>query len=148
MDNTAAHHTLDVVPRDAPWRLLSRSAPAPHEDPAAMHDRVSRRTTTFRCHADRVKQVRGWAVHGLYLCHHSFTPSLACTVTCSPSLPPSLPLSLTMTLTLSLTPSQVEVEPMEPHLFWSASEDGTVRQYDLRTPMGRRGAMKGHVRLG
>lgn len=28
----------------------------------------------------------------------------------------------------------VEVEPNNPHLFWSAAEDGTVRQYDLRIP--------------
>lgn len=26
----------------------------------------------------------------------------------------------------------VEVEPGNPHLFWSASEDGTVRQFDTR----------------
>jgi hypothetical protein len=26
----------------------------------------------------------------------------------------------------------VEVEPNNPHLFWSAAEDGTVRQYDTR----------------
>lgn len=26
----------------------------------------------------------------------------------------------------------VEVAPGDPHLFWSASEDGTVRQFDLR----------------
>ncbi|KAK9863498.1 hypothetical protein WJX84_002533 [Apatococcus fuscideae] len=29
----------------------------------------------------------------------------------------------------------VEVEPQNPHLFWSASEDGFVRQYDIRCPM-------------
>lgn len=26
----------------------------------------------------------------------------------------------------------VEVEPGNPHMFWSASEDGTVRQFDTR----------------
>ena len=30
----------------------------------------------------------------------------------------------------------VEVEPNNPHLFWSAAEDGTVRQYDTRLPSG------------
>ncbi|KAF6262611.1 hypothetical protein COO60DRAFT_599677 [Scenedesmus sp. NREL 46B-D3] len=29
---------------------------------------------------------------------------------------------------------EVEVCPREPHLFWSAGEDGTVRQYDMRLP--------------
>ncbi|KAK9827817.1 hypothetical protein WJX74_003555 [Apatococcus lobatus] len=29
----------------------------------------------------------------------------------------------------------VEVEPQNPHLFWSASEDGQVRQYDTRCQM-------------
>lgn len=29
---------------------------------------------------------------------------------------------------------QVEVHPEEPNLFWSASEDGTARQFDLRVP--------------
>lgn len=28
----------------------------------------------------------------------------------------------------------VEVEPNNPHVFWSAAEDGTVRQYDTRLP--------------
>ena len=28
----------------------------------------------------------------------------------------------------------VEVEPSNPHVFWSAAEDGTVRQYDTRLP--------------
>lgn len=28
----------------------------------------------------------------------------------------------------------VEVEPGNPNLFWSAAEDGTVRQYDARLP--------------
>ena len=28
----------------------------------------------------------------------------------------------------------VEVEPSNPHVFWSAAEDGTVRQYDARLP--------------
>jgi hypothetical protein len=32
----------------------------------------------------------------------------------------------------SLLPQDVEVEPHNPHLFWSASEDGTVRQFDVR----------------
>ena len=26
----------------------------------------------------------------------------------------------------------VEIEPNNPHIFWSAAEDGTVRQYDTR----------------
>lgn len=26
----------------------------------------------------------------------------------------------------------VTVEPLNPHLFWSAAEDGTVRQFDTR----------------
>lgn len=26
----------------------------------------------------------------------------------------------------------MEVEPNNPHVFWSAAEDGTVRQYDTR----------------
>lgn len=30
---------------------------------------------------------------------------------------------------------QVEVHPDEPNLFWSASEDGTVRQFDIRQPL-------------
>ena len=30
------------------------------------------------------------------------------------------------------TGQSVEVEPGNPHLFWSASEDGTVRQFDTR----------------
>lgn len=29
----------------------------------------------------------------------------------------------------------VEVEPNNPHVFWSAAEDGTVRQYDTRLPI-------------
>ncbi len=28
----------------------------------------------------------------------------------------------------------VEVEPGNPHMFWSASEDGYLRQHDIRTP--------------
>jgi hypothetical protein len=28
----------------------------------------------------------------------------------------------------------VAVEPLNPHLFWSAAEDGTVRQFDTRIP--------------
>ena len=28
----------------------------------------------------------------------------------------------------------VEVEPNNPHVFWSAAEDDTVRQYDTRLP--------------
>ena len=30
---------------------------------------------------------------------------------------------------------QVEVHPQEPALLWSASEDGTIRQYDTRLPV-------------
>lgn len=34
-----------------------------------------------------------------------------------------------------LVPTQgIEVEPGNPNLFWSAAEDGTVRQYDNRLP--------------
>jgi WD40 repeat protein len=29
---------------------------------------------------------------------------------------------------------EIQVQPEEPSLFWSVSEDGTVRQYDLRVP--------------
>jgi hypothetical protein len=28
----------------------------------------------------------------------------------------------------------VAVEPLNPHLFWSAAEDGAVRQFDTRVP--------------
>ena len=28
----------------------------------------------------------------------------------------------------------VAVEPLNPHLFWSAAEDGAVRQFDTRLP--------------
>jgi hypothetical protein len=28
----------------------------------------------------------------------------------------------------------VAVEPLNPHLFWSAAEDGCVRQFDTRVP--------------
>ena len=28
----------------------------------------------------------------------------------------------------------VEVEPGNPYLFWSAGEDGTIRQFDAREP--------------
>mmetsp|Transcript_1874 Transcript_1874/g.6693 ORF Transcript_1874/g.6693 Transcript_1874/m.6693 type:complete len:148 (+) Transcript_1874:96-539(+) len=31
----------------------------------------------------------------------------------------------------------VEVEPLNPHNFWSASEDGTVRQFDTRADVDR-----------
>lgn len=34
----------------------------------------------------------------------------------------------------------VEVEAGNPHLFWSAAEDGTVRQYDVRQPSNTQNA--------
>ena len=37
-------------------------------------------------------------------------------------------------LTCTCLTQGVEVEPGNPNLFWSAAEDGTVRQYDARLP--------------
>lgn len=48
--------------------------------------------------------------------------------------PPQKELCLVGLNTRGVLLQGVEVEPNNPHVFWSAAEDGTVRQYDTRLP--------------
>ena len=62
-------------------------------------------TTVFKCHEGRVKAIR--VEVGLFIC--------------------------LILLAMGVARLQaVETEPQNPHNFWSASEDGTVRQFDTR----------------
>lgn len=106
---------------------------------------VQPHTTVLRCHKGRVKVWQAAAT-----CLGAVVAWGACLlrttgggrgVTCVcmlPSMEPLQPLHTSWpcvpTPTHSAgTPLQdVEVEPGNPHLFWSASEDGCVRQYDAR----------------
>jgi hypothetical protein len=49
-------------------------------------------------------------------------------------LTPPSPLSQNTKPTTTITKQDVKVAPGDPYLFWSASEDGTVRQFDTRLP--------------
>ena len=46
---------------------------------------------------------------------------------------------------ITLLVQDVEVEPLNPHNFWSASEDGTVRQFDHRQRWVHNNIVKGLV---
>ena len=78
---------------------------------------------------------------------HVLSARCACCTRCMPSSRPPVLFSLCL--------QEVEVCRQEPHLFWSAGEDGMVRQYDTRlapltcfithTPRHCRGLMRGLV---